>query len=138
MEWGLWAITNVPSQAAHLFDEGATKILESFWRWKYPDAICFSAHTYIDMNMKYYSKLNKIPSQGTWDAMNSCLDKYVDNANLVDKLLQGLFSNMCAFAERNDLEIEHEQDIRKRLVQMKHDSSYATEEWSIDELPLYE
>lgn len=138
MEWGLWAITNVPSQAAHLFDEGATKILESFWRWKYPDAICFLAHTYIDMNMKYYSKLNKIPSQGTWDAMNSCLDKYVDNANLVDKLLQGLFSNMCAFAERNDLEIEHEQDIRKRLVQMKHDSSYATEEWSIDELPLYE
>ena len=88
--------------------------------------------------MEHYSKLNKIPSQGTWDAMNSCLDKYVDNANLVDKLLQGLFSNMCAFAERNDLKIEHEQDIRKRLVQMKHDSSYATEEWSIDELPLYE
>lgn len=138
MEWGHWAITNAPSQAAHLFDEGATKMLELFWRWNYPDAICFSAHSYIDMNMKYYSKLNVVPSQGTWLAMNSCLDKYVNNANFSDKLLRDLFSNMCTFAKMNNLKIEHEQDIRKRLKQKVNDSTYVAMEWSIDELPLYE
>lgn len=138
MEWGLWAITNVPSQAAHLFDEGATKMLELFWRWKYPDAICFSAHSYIDMNMKYYSKLNVVPSQGTWLAMNACLDRYVNNANRVDRLLRDLFSNMCKFAKANGLVIEHEQDVKRLLKQKAYDSTYTAVEWSIDELPLYE
>lgn len=138
MEWGLWSITNAPSQATHLFEQGTTKILEVLWTWTYPDAICFSAHSYIDMNIKYYSKLHMVPSHDTWLAMNACLDKYVNNANRVDRLLGDLFSNMCKFAKTNGLEIEHEQDVRRRLNQKVYDSTYVATEWSIDELPLYE
>lgn len=138
MEWGLWSITNAPSQATHLFEQGTTKILEVLWTWTYPDAICFSAHSYIDMNIKYYSKLHMVPSRDTWLAMNACLDKYVNNANRVDRLLGDLFSNMCKFAKTNGLEIEHEQDVRRRLNQKVYDSTYVATEWSIDELPLYE
>ena len=138
MEWGLWSITNAPSQATHLFEQGTTKILEVLWTWTYPDAICFSAHSYIDMNIKYYSKLHMVPSHDTWLAMNACLDKYVNNANRVDRLLGDLFSNMCKFAKTNGLEIEHEQDVRRRLNQKVYDSTYVGTEWSIDELPLYE
>ena len=108
------------------------------WTWTYPDAICFSAHSYIDMNIKYYSKLHMVPSHDTWLAMNACLDKYVNNANRVDRLLGDLFSNMCKFAKTNGLEIEHEQDVRRRLNQKVYDSTYVATEWSIDELPLYE
>lgn len=138
MEWGLWSITNAPSQATHLFEQGTTKILEVLWTWTYPDAICFSAHSYIDMNIKYYSKLHMVPSRDTWLAMNACLDKYVNNANRVDRLLGDLFSNMCKFAKTNGLEIENEQDVRRRLNQKVYDSTYVATEWSIDELPLYE
>ena len=138
MEWGLWSITNAPSQATHLFEQGTTKILEVLWAWTYPDAICFSAHSYIDMNIKYYSKLHMVPSRDTWLAMNACLDKYVNNANRVDRLLGDLFSNMCKFAKTNGLEIEHEQDVRRRLSQKVYDSTYVATGWSIDELPLYE
>jgi len=138
MEWGLWSITNAPSQTTHLFEQGTTKILEVLWTWTYPDAICFSAHSYIDMNIKYYSKLHMVPSRDTWLAMNACLDKYVNNANRVDRLLGDLFSSMCKFAKTNGLEIEHEQDVRRRLNQKAYDSTYVATEWSIDELPLYE
>lgn len=96
------------------------------------------AHSYIDMNIKYYSKLHMVPSRDTWLAMNACLDKYVNNANRVDRLLGDLFSNMCKFAKTNGLEIEHEQDVRRRLNQKVYDSTYVATEWSIDELPLYE
>lgn len=130
MEWGLWSITNAPSQATHLFEQGTTKILEVLWTWTYPDAICFSAHSYIDMNIKYYSKLHMVPSRDTWLAMNACLDKYVNNANRVDRLLGDLFSNMCKFAKTNGLEIEHEQDVRRRLNQKVYDSTYVATEWS--------
>lgn len=138
MEWGLWSITHAPSQAAHLFEQGTTKILEVLLTWTYPDAVCFSAHSYIDMNIKYYSKLQVAPPQGTWLAMNACLAKYINNANRVDRLLGSLFSNMCKFAKTNNLEIEHEQDVRKHLDQKAIDSIYTAVEWSIDELPLYE
>lgn len=79
-----------------------------------------------------------VPSKSTWLAMNACLDKYVNNANRVDRLLGNLFSNMCKFAKTNGLEIEHDQDVRRRLNQKEYDSTYAAVEWSIDELPLYE
>ena len=84
------------------------------------------------------SKLHMVPSRDTWLAMNACLDKYVNNANRVDRLLGDLFSNMCKFAKTNGLEIEHEQDVRRRLNQKVYDSTYVATEWSIDELPLYE
>ena len=138
MEWGLWSITNAPSQAEHLFNQGATKVLELLWKWRYPDAICFSAHSYIDMNIKYYSELHVVPSQSTWLAMNSCLDKYVDSTNYLDKLLGDLFSNMCKFAAKNGLKIEHEQDIKTCLHRKMYDSTNTAVEWSVDELPLYE
>ena len=138
MEWGLWSITNAPSQAAHLFDQGAAKILEVFLKWTYPDAICFSAHSYIDMNIKYFSKLNVVPPQSTWLAMNKCLDRYINTANFSDRLLADIFSCMCTFARKNNLQIEHEQSIRRSLNQKKCSPSYATVEYNIDELPLYE
>lgn len=50
MEWGTWALDHAPSQAATLFEEGSERMLKMFLRWRYPDAICFSAHTYIDIH----------------------------------------------------------------------------------------
>ena len=85
-----------------------------------------------------YVAHHMVPSRDTWLAMNACLDKYVNNANRVDRLLGDLFSNMCKFAKTNGLEIEHEQDVRRRLNQKVYDSTYVATEWSIDELPLYE
>ena len=144
MEWGLWAITNAPSQAAHLFDEGAVQMLTLLWRWNYPDAICFSAHSYIDMNIKYYSELKVKPSQSTWNAMNNCLSRYVMNANFADRLLRDIFSKMCTFAERNELQLESKEEIKRILKQKESQLTYDVTEWSdvaewnIDILPLYE
>ena len=138
MEWGLWSITNAPSQAAHLFEQGTNKILRVLWKWTYPDAICFSAHSYIDMNIKYFSKLNMVPPGSTWRAMNMCLDKYIRTSNFSDRFLRDIFSNMCSFAQKNNLQIEHEQDLRRNLKQKAYSSIYTTVEWSIDDLLLYE
>ena len=69
-------------------------------RWPYPDAICFSAHTYIDMNVKYYDKLNQVPPESTWKLMNTCMVKYVYNANVADHLLRDLFYENVSICEK--------------------------------------
>lgn len=138
MEWGTWAIVHVPSQASTLFEEGAAKMLKMFLRWKYSDAICFSAHTYIDMNIKYYTQLNQAPPDTTWTMMNKFMEGYASNANFSDKLLKNIFSHMCDFARKNGLYIEHEKEIRQ-LVETKETVILDSKvEWIDEELPLYE
>lgn len=138
MEWGLWAISNAPSQAAFLFETGTNQMLQLLWRWKYPDAICFSAHAYVDMNIKYYNKLNQIPPETTWRAMNTCIEKYFNNTNAADKLLSSLFSNMRTFAKKNNLQIELEREFQKALEQKGELSTYTVFEYTFDDLPVYE
>ncbi len=138
MEWGLWAITEEPTQSAHLFDEGATQMLELLWRWEYPDAICFSAHAYIDMNIKYYTQLNRIPDSSRWKVIISCMERFIYNANKSDNVLKALFQRLSDFARKNMLNFEQEKEFRKVL---KNDSSQhmLTENApDIDELPIYD
>ena len=49
--------------------------------------------------------------------MNKCLDRYINTANFSDRLLADIFSCMCTFARKNNLQIEHEQSIRRSLNQ---------------------
>ena len=56
MEWGVWAIDHASTQASELFTVGANEMGKLQLRWRYPDAICFSMHSYVDMSLKYYSK----------------------------------------------------------------------------------
>ena len=138
MEWGLWSVKNIPSQAAYLFDEGASRMFNLLLRWNYPDAICFSAHTYIDMNIKYYSEKNQIPSANIWHMMNTCMKRFVDNANSVDKFLKGIAFNMYNFAKKNNLQIEYSKEIHEIIKQNGNISTYAVSEVTFDELPSYE
>lgn len=139
MEWGLWALTNVPSQSASLFEEGAENMGQLILRWPYPDAICFSAHTYIDMNIKYYDKLNQVPPESTWKLMNTCMVKYVYNASVADHLLRDLFMKMCQFAKKNTLQIERITEMEDVLKRKDVWPASTTEYWEIDEdLPVYD
>lgn len=96
------------------------------------------------MNIKYYSELKVKPSQSTWNAMNNCLSRYVMNANFADRLLRDIFSKMCTFAERNELQLESKEEIKRILKQKESQLTYDVTEWSdvaewnIDILPLYE
>lgn len=138
MEWGTWAIDHVPSQASTLFEEGAKKMLDMFSNWRYPDAICFSAHTYIDMNIKYYTRLQQIPSGSTWFMMNRFMEGYANNANLSDQLLQNIFFRMCDFAKKNGLRIWREEEIRQLIAGKGTMVTDSKVEWIDEELPLYE
>ena len=138
MEWGLWSTTNAPSQATDLFEEGAIKMLQLLWVWKYPDAICFSAHAYIDMCIKYYRKLNQVPAESTWLAMNNCLESYIDNASHPDMLLKDVLMKMFAFAKEYNLQLAQEKRTKKLLQEKGYSISRGTVEWADDELPLYD
>lgn len=139
MEWGLWAINNVPSQASALFEEGSKNMLQLIWRWPYPDAVCFSAHTYIDMNIKYYNKLNQAPPESTWKAMNTCMIKYVYNANVVEKLLRELFDKLCQFGKKYNLQIDQEKALSDILGHSGKIAMHPEVAWQIeDALPPYE
>ena len=138
MEWGTWAIQNVPSQATVLFEEGTERMLKMFWQWKYPDAICFSAHTYIDMNIKYYTALQQVPPESTWALMNKFMEEYIRASNLSDQLLQRIFSQMRDFARKNMLKIDQEKELQQ-IIGAKETlvTEYPTE-WIDEELPAYE
>lgn len=110
MEWGLWAITNSPTQAAHLFEEGSNSMLLLLQQWRYPDAICFSAHSYIDMNIKYCIKTNQKPSDSTWNTMIYCVQQYIDNIKAPDLLLKKLFKNICIFSKSFSLDFKQKQE----------------------------
>lgn len=138
MEWGTWALDHAPSQAATLFEEGSERMLKMFLRWRYPDAICFSAHTYIDMNIKYYTQLNRIPPDTTWSMMNKFMEGYANNANLSDRLLRSIFSRMCDFARKNALPIEREKEIYQLIAGKETVIADSRVEWIDEELPLYE
>ena len=138
MEWGTWALDHAPSQAATLFEEGSERMLKMFLRWRYPDAICFSAHTYIDMNIKYYTQLNRIPPDTTWSMMNKFMEGYANNANLSDRLLRSIFSHMCDFARKNALPIEREKEIYQLIAGKETVIADSRVEWIDEELPLYE
>ena len=138
MEWGVWSTTNAPSQAAALFEEGAKKMIQLLWVWKYPDAICFSAHAYIDMCIKYYRKLNQVPTESTWLAMNNCLENYIDNASHPDMLLKDVLVKMFAFAKECNLQLSQEKRAKKLLQQKSYSMSHGIVEWADDELPLYD
>lgn len=137
MEWGVFLITKAPSQSAVLFEEGAKKMMQLLWIWRYPDAICFSAHAYIDMCIKYYRKLNQVPSESTWQAMNTCMEKYIDNISLPDTLLRDIARKMYSFAQDYDLHFSQENRI-KTILQPKDYYSDHGAVWVDDELPLYE
>lgn len=135
---GVWSTTNAPSQAAALFEEGAKKMIQLLWVWKYPDAICFSAHAYIDMCIKYYRKLNQVPTESTWLAMNNCLENYIDNASHPDMLLKDVLVKMFAFAKECNLQLSQEKRAKKLLQQKCYSMSHGIVEWADDELPLYD
>ena len=138
MEWGLWSVDTAPSQASTLFEEGATKMLGLIWRWKAPDAVCFSAHAYIDMNIKYYNKLKRTPSDGTWQAMNTCMEKYILNTTPTDRLLHGIFNSMCRFAEKYKIPFERKHEFQKYMEGQTGSTSYRAEVLEEYELPQYD
>ena len=48
------------SFAPYYFEEGEKSILELIQSPKYSNALCYSVHTYIDMKIKYCSKMHTI------------------------------------------------------------------------------
>lgn len=84
------------------------------------------------------NKLNQIPPETTWRAMNTCIEKYFNNTNAADKLLSSLFSNMRTFAKKNNLQIELEREFQKALEQKGELSTYTVFEYTFDDLPVYE
>ena len=138
MEWGLWALTEETTQSAHLFEEGSSQMLELIWRWKYSDAICFSAHAFIDMNLKYHTQLNCPPDNSRWTAMKTCMERFVYNSNKADFLLKSLFQKMVNFALDKNLPFEQEGELRRAL---KYDTGVhmgAESFPDIDALPVYD
>ncbi len=110
MEWGLWAITNSPTQASYHFEKGSMSMLLLPRKWCYSDAVCFSSHSYIDMNIKYYSKLNQKPNDSTWNAMIRCMQQYMNSAITGDRLLKKIFRNICIFATKFSLNFTQKQE----------------------------
>ena len=138
LEWGLWALTEEPTQATHLFEEGAKQMLTLLWRWKYPDAICFSTHAFIDMNLKYYTQLNCPPEESRWAAMKTCMEKFVYNSNKEDYLMKNLFQKMSNFAHERNLAFEQEEELR-RVLRRETDIHMGDESFpDIDMLPIYD
>lgn len=138
MEWGLWALHEEPTQSSFLFEEGATKMLELLWQWKYPDAICFSTHAFIDMNLKYHTQISRPPENSRWSAMKTCMEKFVNNSHNDDNMVKDLFKKMVNFAHENKLPFEEEKELRRVL---RFDSNMHTADESIpdiDVLPVYD
>lgn len=138
LEWGLWALSEEPTQAAYLFEEGAEQMLSLLWRWKYPDAICFSAHAYIDMNLKYYTQLNCPPENSRWTAMKSVMERFVYNSDRADRMLSNLFQKMTSFSHERNLPFEQEEELRRALgyERRMHMSNESFPD--IDTLPTYD
>ncbi len=138
MEWGLWALNEEPTQSSHLFDEGAAMMLELLWRWKYPDAICFSAHAFIDMNLKYHTQMSRPPENSRWSAMKTCLARFADNSNKEDDLLRNLLFRMVSFANENKLPFGEETELRRTLGFETTIHTANERVPDIDTLPIYD
>jgi len=142
MEWGYWELNNNGTDASHIFDEGSKMMLELIWKWSRPDAICFSSHAYIDMNIKYYSLLKCAPSKGTWDTMNKLLEKFKDNAKNGDHYLTTVFDRLLQFAAEYNLSTDYIDSIRTEILGMRGDRAgkvnLGQEEIELDMLPSYD
>ena len=101
-------------------------------------AICFSAHAYIDMCIKYYRRLNQVPAGDTWLAMNTCMEEYIDSVSQPDMLLKDIMLKMIDFVKENNLQSLQIERAKRLLHQSGMSSDRRPTGCDDDELPLYE
>ncbi len=59
MAWGVWAVDHEPNRAIYYFDIGKEQI-EKLLRDAPHRYFAYSAHTYVDMTLRFYEKMNKL------------------------------------------------------------------------------
>ena len=97
LEWGLALCDSNPNLAQEHFNNGCGILLDLIHDNRYKDAIRYSIHTYLDMNMKYNKKMNTKPAQDEWRFWCICLSTYTENtsagsAHLKSKLIDEMLS----------------------------------------------
>ena len=104
LEWGLALCRSNPTFAQGHFDNGCSSLLDLILDTKYRDAIHYSVHTYLDMNMKYATAINMEPTQDQWTYWKKCLSTYIESNRVSDKQLKyQLINEMFSFAKRFNL-----------------------------------
>lgn len=104
LEWGLALCRSNPTLAQGHFDNGCSSLLDLIRDTKYRDAIHYSVHTYLDMNMKYATAINMEPIQDQWTYWKKCLSTYIESNRVSDKQLKyQLINEMFSFAKRFNL-----------------------------------
>lgn len=106
MEWGVWCVANEPSEASRHFEQGVQQMLKLLIENKYSNAYSFSAHTYVDMNLSYYTELNKVPTDERWKFMCTCISGYLTIELTKNNMTEALLNKMISFSENMHLKFD--------------------------------
>jgi len=98
LEWGIYLVDRDITVADSHFDTGCNDMQEIIRDPRYSNAVHYSIHAYIDMNLDYYSKKKCCPESFQWDAWEKLLESYLGRSETDAEIKLKLIDKMKAFA----------------------------------------
>ena len=96
---------NVTAADSH-FETGCHDMFEIIKDPNYKNAVHYSIHTYIDMNLDYYNKKKSIPDESQWNIWKTLFESYLSCAEADTDIKKQLSHKMRAIARKYTLDFD--------------------------------
>lgn len=105
-EWGVYLVDNNVTAADSHFETGCHDMFEIIKDPNYKNAVHYSIHTYIDMNLDYYNKKKSIPDESQWNIWKTLFESYLSCAEADTDIKKQLSHKMRAIARKYTLDFD--------------------------------
>lgn len=105
-EWGVYLVDDNVTAADNHFETGCHDMFEIIKDPNYKNAVHYSIHTYIDMNLDYYNKKKSIPDESQWNIWKTLFESYLSCAEADTDIKKQLSHKMRAIARKYTLDFD--------------------------------
>jgi len=107
-EWGVYLVDDNVTAADSHFETGCHDMFEIIKDPNYKNAVHYSIHTYIDMNLDYYNKKKSIPDESQWNIWKTLFESYLSCAEADTDIKKQLSHKMRAIARKYTLDFDEQ------------------------------